>query len=461
MIAETESIYQIFLRNFTEEGTFRAAIPALQRIANMGFTCVYLTPIHPIGKAARKGTLGSPYAIANYREINPELGTLDDWSAFVEAAHVAGLKVMIDVVYNHTSPDSELASEHPDWFLKDAEGNLARKCADWSDVVDLDYAASPHLWMELIDTLQYWRDQGADGFRCDVASLVPADFWRQARQRVNRYDPGRRAEQFPVVWLAESVHPSFLRYLRNRGFGAWSEPELHAACFDLTYDYDGWERLEAVWKGSRALADYHDYLYVQETLYPRGARKIRYLENHDQKRAAARLGRKGLRAWTAWYQFLPGVTFAYMGQEYALQHTPSLFEHEPITGEQPDMEFAGFFARCLKVTREVKALAPYSTAMMLGPSTVLLARAAKPMPSSQHIAAEDLAAGDYLLIANLAEGLPVQSGNVSGMGRSGDESGLPFAVQGQDLLAGEPVTLRKGSRLDPGAVVLLEVRSIL
>ncbi|MDH7483929.1 MAG: alpha-amylase family glycosyl hydrolase, partial [Spirochaetales bacterium] len=94
MIAETESIYQIFLRNFTEEGTFRAAIPALQRIANMGFTWVYLTPIHPIGKAARKGTLGSPYAILNYREIHPELGTLDEWSAFVEAAHTAGLKVM-------------------------------------------------------------------------------------------------------------------------------------------------------------------------------------------------------------------------------------------------------------------------------------------------------------------------------------------------------------------------------
>ncbi|MGB9686263.1 MAG: alpha-amylase family glycosyl hydrolase, partial [Rectinema subterraneum] len=171
MIAETDAIYQIYLRNFTKEGTFRAAIPHLARIANMGFTWVYLTPIHPIGEEARKGSLGSPYAIRNYREINPELGSLEDFQAFIAEAHRIGLRVMIDVVFNHTSPDSILVQEHPDWFLKGPDGKPARKCEDWSDVVDFDYSASPHLWVELISTLAMWRDRGVDGFRCDVASL--------------------------------------------------------------------------------------------------------------------------------------------------------------------------------------------------------------------------------------------------------------------------------------------------
>ncbi|HQQ31627.1 MAG TPA: alpha-amylase family glycosyl hydrolase, partial [Rectinema sp.] len=118
MIHESSSIYQIFLRNFTKEGTFCAAIPELKRIADMGFEWIYLTPIHPIGEKARKGTLGSPYAIKDYRKINPELGDENDFAAFVQEVHAHGLKLMIDVVFNHTSPDSVLVHEHPDWFLR-------------------------------------------------------------------------------------------------------------------------------------------------------------------------------------------------------------------------------------------------------------------------------------------------------------------------------------------------------
>ncbi|MCX7028388.1 MAG: alpha-amylase family glycosyl hydrolase [Spirochaetes bacterium] len=393
MIDESSAIYQIYLRNFTLEGTFAAALPELRRVADLGCDWVCLTPIHPIGIEARKGSMGSPYAIADYRAIDPELGTIDDFRAFLAAAHDLGVKVMMDVVYNHTSPDSVLAREHPEWFMQEGKGpaasrgeledpapgsRLGRKCEDWSDVVDFDYSSSPELWMELISTLAYWRDQGVDGFRCDVASLVPLDFWKQARQRVNQYDPGTRRERYPLVWLAESVHPAFLKKMRESGYGAWSEPELHAV-FDLTYDYDGWERLEAVWAGRKRADFYLDYLYVQETLYPKGAKKLRFLENHDQERAAGKfVTRSRFMAWTAMMYFVPGVAFVYMGQEFALEHRPNLFEKDPVDWASGDSEFREWFGKVLAFSKKAKREAPYFSWKDAGKGHILLERPAVP-----------------------------------------------------------------------------------
>ncbi|MCE5256187.1 MAG: hypothetical protein LLF89_04990 [Spirochaetaceae bacterium] len=375
MVDEATSIYQIFVRNFTPEGTFNAAARRLAGVRAMGFDWVYLTPVQPIGQEGRKGSLGSPYAISDYRTINLDLGTMEDFEAFINDAHGLGLKVMLDVVYNHTSPDSVLARERPEWFLHDSKGALARKCADWSDVVDLDYGSSPELWIELIDTLAQWRKAGIDGFRCDVASLVPADFWRQARQRINLRDPGTKADTYPILWLAESMHPHFLKAIRDLGYGAWSESELHTAAFDLTYDYDGWEKLEPVWKGERPASYYLEYLFVQETTCPKGARKIRCLENHDQERAASRFPeRASLKAWTLLSQFIPGVTFAYMGQEYAIAHKPDLFGQDPVDWSSGDREFHDFFCTVLKGTKQAKQTAPFFAWRNLGRNCLLLER---------------------------------------------------------------------------------------
>ena len=356
-IEETLSIYQIFLRNYTEQGTFNAAVARLDEVRALGFGWVYLTPIHPVGKNARKGTAGSPYAIADYRLVDPELGTLADFRSFAAAVHDRGMKLMIDVVYNHTAPDSALARAHPDWFIRSA-GRPGRKCQDWSDVVDFDFASSPALREELIDTLVQWALEGVDGFRCDVASLVPVDFWLEARRRVNDTDPASGNERRATLWLAESVHPEFLLSMRDRGFGAWSEGELHSA-FDLTYDYDGWERLERFWTGEASLRAYMDHLAVQRAACPASARKIRYLENHDQRRAADRFGRGDrLRAWTAFYQLLPGCSFAYMGQESAIERRPSLFEKDPVPWSSGDADFRKFFASCFSATQSVKRDSP-------------------------------------------------------------------------------------------------------
>ncbi len=364
---ETVHIRQIFIRNYTSQGDFASALDHLAEIDDLSVDWIYICPIHPIGKTKRKGTLGSPYAIRDYRAIDPALGGENAFRAFAEAVHASGRKLMLDIVFNHMSPDSVLAREHPDWFLRDAAGNLCGKCAAWSDVIDFNYTCNKVLENELIDTLHYWREMGADGFRCDVASLIPVSFWSEARKSL---DDGQR----PPLWLAESVHPSFLRSMRKNAYGAWSEPELHAA-FDLSYDYDGWERLEKVWKDERSIDYYLDYLDIQEALYPLNAQKLRFLENHDQRRAAKRFGRgKRLRAWTLFYQFLPGATLSYMGQELALDCTPSLFERDPMDRSAGDPSFRAFYAACCRETRRAKTEAPDFSWRLLAEGLVVLER---------------------------------------------------------------------------------------
>lgn len=427
-VPETVSIYQVFIRNFTEEGSFRAAENRLDSVKELGFDWVYLTPVHPIGKAARKGSVGSPYAVADYRKVDEASGGLAGFDSFIAAARARGLKVMIDVVYNHTAPDSRLAAEKPEWFLRGKGGKPGRKCEEWSDVVDLDFSSGGGLREELISTLEYWRDRGVEGFRCDVASLVPVDFWIEARRRVNRAQDGEEAS--PVLWLAESVHPSFLLSMRERGFGAWSDAELHAA-FDLTYDYDGWERLEKAWSGELPLARYLEYLEVQNAAYPAGARKIRYLENHDQERAAARFGRGSrLRAWTAFYQFLPGIAFAYMGQENAVDRRPSLFERDPVPWKDGDSAFRAFFKACLAATAKAKAEAPAFSWTVPAEGVIRMERKGRD--------------ADYTLLANLDD----RSGKVD----------VGAGMEGVDLLSGKDISLTGRIELPRGAILVRKPR---
>ena len=202
-------IYSVFVRNHTAEGTFRALIGDLPRIRALGVDCIWLMPIHPLGEKARKGSLGSPYAIRDYRAINPAYGTLEDFKALVDAIHGQGMRCMIDVVYNHTSPDSVLWDEHPAWFYKKPDGTPGNRVGDWTDIIDLDYNSDPALWNYQIDTLVQWA-RIVDGFRCDVASFVPVDFWEQARSEVEKVRPG-------CIWLAESVHRAFGAEMRRRG----------------------------------------------------------------------------------------------------------------------------------------------------------------------------------------------------------------------------------------------------
>ena len=182
-------IYSIYVRNHGPNGTFTDVEADLERIQSMGVDVIWFMPIHPIGKVQKKGSLGCPYSISNYREVNPEYGTREDFARLILKAHSLGLRVMIDVVYNHTAHDSILVSEHPEWYHQDESGRPITTVPEWSDVIDLKHP-NADLSSYLIETLQGWAKFGVDGFRCDVASLLPEEFWVAARQAVAQVKPG-------------------------------------------------------------------------------------------------------------------------------------------------------------------------------------------------------------------------------------------------------------------------------
>ncbi|ACL69726.1 alpha-amylase family glycosyl hydrolase [Halothermothrix orenii] len=339
-------IYEVFPRNHTQEGNIQGITRDLERIRELGVDIVWLMPVYPVGRKGRKGKEGSPYAIRDYRSIDPALGTSEDFKKLVDKAHRLKLKVIIDVVFNHTAIDSVLVKKHPEWFYKTPEGEISRKIDDWSDIVDLDFSSSK-LKEYLIDTLQYWVDLGVDGFRCDVAALVPLSFWKEAREQIKT--------DREIIWLAESVEKSFVKFLRESGYVCHSDPELHEV-FDLTYDYDGFEYLKSYFKGQGQIHDYINHLYIQETLYPENAIKMRFLENHDNVRIASIIKDKTrLKNWTAFYLLLPGASLIYSGQEYGIDNTPDLFNQDPIDWETGDPDFYSYMKRLVSIARKIKS----------------------------------------------------------------------------------------------------------
>lgn len=313
------TLYCIFVRN--HGGSFRAVAEDIPRIRELGADAVWLLPIYPIGKEKRKGTLGSPYAISDYRAVNPEYGTMEDFRYLADVVHQNGMKLLIDIVYNHTSPDSVLAKTHPEWFYHNPDGSFGNRIGDWTDIIDLDYSQKG-LWEYQIETLKQWASI-VDGFRCDVAPLVPLEFWLKAREEVAKVRPD-------CIWLAESVEFGFIRYNRSRGMTALSDSELYQA-FDICYDYDIYEDFVAYVQGRSPLSSYVDALLRQEAIYPVDYVKLRFLENHDRPRAASLFpDAKIRRNWIAWYFFQKGLTLLYSGQEWAPSHLPTLFDSDPI-----------------------------------------------------------------------------------------------------------------------------------
>ncbi|MDT8298350.1 MAG: alpha-amylase family glycosyl hydrolase, partial [Spirochaetaceae bacterium] len=271
-----QTIYSVFTRNHTVEGTFNGLINDIDRIASLGVDIIWLMPIHPIGSELRKGVCGSPYAVSDYRGINPDYGTMDDFSALLDAAHSHKLKVIIDVVFSHTSPDSLLSKVHPEWFWKNPEGGKGNRIGEWSDVVDLDYSA-PDLWDYQIETLKGWLMEGVDGFRCDVAPLLPLSFWIEARDACAAVNP-------ETIWLAETVEGDFINTVRRAGFGCLTDTETLRA-FDISYEYDIYPEWKRLLDGGISLPAYIDRLRTQESILCDSDLKLRFLENHDQPRA--------------------------------------------------------------------------------------------------------------------------------------------------------------------------------
>lgn len=346
---QKQLIYSIYVRNHTPEGTFRAVIPDLDRIRTLGTDIIWFLPIHPIGVAGKKGSLGCPYANRDYRTVNPAYGTMEDFKELVAEIHKRGMKCMIDVVYNHTSPDATLVEEHPEFYYKKADGSFGNRCGEWSDVIDLDYG-NRALWDYQIESLKMWAGI-VDGFRCDVASFVPVEFWKEARAAVETVRPG-------CIWLAESVHLNFGNFARRSGIYSAKDYELYEA-FDLEYEYDIREVMDRYLKGEASLSQWTDAMNLQEAVYPDNYNKMRCLENHDQPRIASFVENEAaLRNYTAMLYFMKGTTLIYAGQEYADTHLPSLFEQEPINRET-GVELGPLMQKLIRIKKEHFGVSDY------------------------------------------------------------------------------------------------------
>lgn len=323
--------YQVYVRNHSKEGTFKALENDLDRIRDLGVDYLYLIPIHKIGQKQKKGDLGCPYSIQDYRSINPEYGTLEDFQDLIKATHDKNMKVMIDIVFNHTSHDSVLLEEHPEYFYKNEEGQFANRVGDWWDITDLDYTNDIGLWEELIDTLEYWAKMGIDGFRWDVSSLLPLEFLEEAHERLLDINPN-------IVFLSESVHGGFTQYLRNQGFACLSESEIYNV-FDIAYDYDVHPYFVDYLEGKLPFKRYVEEVKRQECVYPDNYVKLRNLENHDYGRFAPMVKNdvNKINNWVSLMFFQKGASMIYAGQERLDNNRPSLFDKDLVNWDGEDI----------------------------------------------------------------------------------------------------------------------------
>ena len=324
-------IYEVFVRNHTPEGTFAALTDDLDRIQSMGVELIWLMPIHPIGEENRKGSLGSPYSVKDYYGVNPDLGNLEDFKALVEAVHDRGMHIILDFVLNHTAWDNQLMQEHPSWYTHNEAGEIIPPNADWSDVADLNYG-EPALRAYMIEMLQWWiTETDIDGYRFDVAELVPNNFWSDAKKACQDVKP-------EVFFLAEGA-----------------EPELHLNGYDMTYSWNMWEGLTQMAVGNADPSEVKRSYELEEYQYPQGALRMRFTENHDKVRSAVLIEDKdmNLTAW-AFTALMKGNPLIYAGQEMGETQAPqpALFEEMPLEWDDGDADIAGVMTDVLQIRKQ-------------------------------------------------------------------------------------------------------------
>ena len=310
-------IYQVFVRNYSQEGTFSAVEKDLPRIKELGTDIVYLMPIHEIGTLNRKGTYGSPYAIKDYYSITPDYGTLEDFKSLVNRTHDLGMKIILDMVFNHTSPDNNLVKEHPEYYFY-RNGKRGNRVGDWSDIVDLDHSRKD-VQQYLVDVLKYWVNIGVDGFRFDVASMLPLSFFKKARKELGD----------DIIFIGESIDYGFYVYLKEVGINATKDEDMFPT-FDSLYNYSWFRSLEGYLNGTKKLPTLVDSLNEDEKLLYNLGTRLNCLENHDNNRVASYITGDRLKEAISFLCFIKGNVFIYMGQEYGIKHKPELFEKDPV-----------------------------------------------------------------------------------------------------------------------------------
>lgn len=308
--AKNATVYELNIRQFSAEGSFKAVEPQLARLKKMGVDIIWLMPVQPIGEIHRKGTLGSYYSVKDYLAVNPEFGTVEDFRSLVSAIHKAGMYVIIDWVANHTSWDNSLVTAHPDWYRKSRKNTFqSTRWRDYDDIIEFDYK-DPELRKYMTDALKFWiREYDLDGFRCDIASFIPIDFWENAREELDAIKP--------VFMLAEA-----------------EDRELHRRAFDVTYNWTLWNILHQIALNERSVKILTEaYIAEHVSIFPKEGIRLNFLDNHDKNSwegdQYSNFG-DALKAATVFTVIMDGMPLVYSGQEAGLDRSLEFFEKDPI-----------------------------------------------------------------------------------------------------------------------------------
>lgn len=302
-------IYEVNVRQYTEEGTFAAFSKHLERLKEMGVNTLWFMPIYPIAQVNKKGTLGSYYSISDYTSVNSEFGTLEEFKELVNTAHDMGFHIVLDWVANHTGWDHTWITEHPEYYAKGDDGEIISPLnTDWNDVAQLDFT-NPDMRNAMIESMKFWiQDVGVDGFRCDYAQGVPIDFWEEARTALD--------EVKPIYMVAED--------------GTNSDSLLNTA-FDSNYNFDLYDAL----KLSSSVKNTADDLerFIDKDL-PYGSFKMNFIDNHDKNTydgtLADRFGEEALGALYTLIFTAEGMPLIYSGNEEDTDISLEFFEKDNI-----------------------------------------------------------------------------------------------------------------------------------
>ena len=331
--SKNANIYEVNIRQYTPEGTLRAFEDHLPRLREMGVDILWLMPIHPIGEKNRKGTLGSYYAVQDYKKVNPEYGSMDDFKTFVQKAHNMGFKVILDWVANHSAWDNPWIYNHPEYYATDSTGQMISPF-DWTDVAKLNYD-NPDMRAAMIDALKFWVEEAdIDGYRCDVAAEVPTDFWDSARVQLDVVKP--------VFMLAEA-----------------EKLDHHQMAFDMSYAWELHHIYNEIAKGKMNANDIDAYYQKMDTTYDTlNAYRMNFITNHDENSwngtVTERMG-KGAQVFAMLTYTLPGMPLIYSGQEVGLDKRLEFFEKDEINWNF-DSPWLPFYTKMIALKHNNKVL---------------------------------------------------------------------------------------------------------
>jgi glycosidase len=325
------NIYEVNVRQYTEEGTFNAFAKHLPRLKEMGVKILWLMPVTPISIEKRQGILGSYYACSDYISVNPEFGDLNDFKDMVVQAHEMEMKLIIDWVANHTGYDHHWTKEHPDWYEHDADGNFTERHG-WIDVIDLNYS-NKDMRGAMIADMQYWiKACDIDGFRCDMAHLVPLDFWVEAKQQCETLKE--------LFWLAEC-----------------EVPEYHKV-FDVSYSWKWMHATENLIRGFAGLQEIKNVLKEYQE-YPPNALKLFFTSNHDENSWNGSEYEKYGNAAKALSVFTftwTGIPLIYSGQELPNLKRLKFFDKDEIEWGNKPLQMEFFYKKLLALKSNNSAL---------------------------------------------------------------------------------------------------------